>query len=177
MQQCATLGSTTQHGAISCKNRSQNGPGRSSEAPKIESKSVPGRSWDAPWHPRAFQKRPRSVQGRPRHVPEAPGECPKAPQDVKKCVREGLGACRGVQNRCQVKPGTEKIWFFVHGSFAKRCRNDHVPISVDFRFRCKVCEPLKVLRLLAKTKGRPSAVRVESCTRCNSKKVRKLINF
>ena len=175
MQQCATLGSTTQHGAISCKNRSQNGPGRSSEAPKIESKSVPGRSWDAPWHPRAFQKRPRSVQGRPRHVPEAPRECPKAPRDVKKGVREGLGACRGVQNRCQVMPGSENIRFFVHSSFEKQRWNDFVPILVHFRLRCKVCEPLKVLRLPAKTKGRPSAVRVQLRTRCNSKKPRRSI--
>ena len=120
---------------------------------------------------KTVQKRPRSVQGRPRHVPEAPGECPKAPPDVKKGVREGLGACRGVQNRCQVTPRSEKIKFFVHSSFEKQRWNDFVPILFHFRLRCKVCEPLKVLRLPAKTKGRPQ--RCESnCARDASPKNR-----
>jgi hypothetical protein len=46
-------------------------------------------------------------------------------------------------------------------------------ILVDFRSVGKVCEPLKVLRLPAKTRVRLSALQVESRTHCNLKKVRK----
>ena len=46
-------------------------------------------------------------------------------------------------------------------------------ILVDFRSVGKVCEPLKVLRLPAKTRVRLSALQVESRTHCNLEKVRK----
>ena len=47
-------------------------------------------------------------------------------------------------------------------------------ILVDFGSVGKVCEPLKVLRLPAKTRVRLSALQVESRTHCNLEKVRKL---
>ena len=46
-------------------------------------------------------------------------------------------------------------------------------ILVDFRSVGKVCEPLKVLRLPAKTRVRLSALQVESRTHFNLEKVRK----
>ena len=48
-------------------------------------------------------------------------------------------------------------------------------ILVDFRSVGKVCEPLKVLRLPAKTRVRLSALQVESRTHCNLEKERKSV--
>ena len=47
---------------------------------------------------------------------------------------------------------------------------DLASIFVVFRLCCKVGEPLKVLRLPAKTEVRPFALRVKSLARCNLEK-------
>ena len=61
----------------------------------------------------------------------------------------------------------------MRGAFAKHRRSDFSLIFFDLWFFCKVCEPLKVLRLLAKTEVRPFALRDESLAPCNLKKPRK----
>ena len=55
----------------------------------------------------------------------------------------------------------------------KHCWTNFLSILMDFRSVGKVCEPLKVLRLPAKTRVRLSALQVESRTHCNLEKVRK----
>ena len=87
---------------------------------------------------------------------------PKAFQDAKTITRERPGARRGDQNRRQIASGSEKTELFLRGAFAKHRWSDAPTIFDDFRLRCKVGEPLKVLRLLAKTKVRPLSLRVES---------------
>ena len=69
---------------------------------------------------------------------------------------------RGDQKPRQVASVSGKIDFFLHGSFAKHRRSNFLSILVDFCCVCKVCEPLKVLPLPAKTKVRHFALRVES---------------
>ena len=95
------------------------------------------------------------------------------PRDARKGALERLGARRGDQNRHQVASGSGKIEFSPRCAFAKHCRSDFSSIFVDFCFFCKVCEPLKVLHLSAKTEVRPFAMRVESLARCNLEKPRK----
>ena len=129
-----------------------------------------GPSWDAPWQPRAVRERLGSVLGRPRRGPGAPRESPKTLRDARKSVREHPGARRGDQNQPQVASGSEKIAFLSPGSCTKRHRSDFPSIFIDFCFLCEVREPSKVLRLPAKTKVRPLALRVESVARCNLKK-------
>ena len=158
---------------IGRENRSKIGPGRGSGTAKIESESARGGSRDALWHPRAFRRCPGSVFARPWHVPEGPGEAPKASRDIKKNVPEGSGACRGAQNRRRVAPRSEKNRFFACGSSVKHCRTGFSLILFDIRFVGKVCEPSKVLRLPAKTRVQPFALRVESCTHCNLERRRK----
>ena len=132
-----------------------------------------GPSWDAPWQPRAVRERLGSVLGRPRRGTGAPRESPKTLRDARKSVRECPGARRGDQNQPQVASGSEKIVFLSPGSCAKRHRSDCSSIFIDLCFLCEVCEPSKVLRLPAKTKVRPLALRVESVARCNLEKRRK----
>ena len=60
------------------QNRSKINAGRGAGAPKIESKSLPGPSRDAPWHPRASGRRLGSASGAPRGVPGAPRERPES---------------------------------------------------------------------------------------------------
>ena len=62
------------------ENRSKIDPGKGLEAPKIEGKSIPGRSRDTPWHPRASRRRLGSVSGASWGIPGAPWERPESPQ-------------------------------------------------------------------------------------------------
>ena len=127
--------------------------------------------------PRGAQERPggilgasQGVLGRPRRAPGAPGVFPRGPRDGQKDARECPGARRGDQNRRQVASGSKKIECFLHGAFAKHHRSDFLMTFFDFWFFCKVCEPLKVLPLPAKTEVRPFALRVESLARCKLEK-------
>ena len=148
------------------QNRLKIGPGTLSGHP-VASKSVP----------KASRERLGSVSGasreRPRRAAKASGGSPRVPRDARKGALERLGACRGDQNRHQVASGSGKIEFSLRCAFAKHCRSDFSSIFVDFCFFCKVCEPLKVLHLSAKTEVRPFALRVESLARCNLEKPRK----
>ena len=139
-------------------------------ASKIDSESVVGPSWDASWQPRAFRERLGSVSGHPRRVPGAPQEPPKAPRDVRKSAREHMRERRGDQNQRQVVSWSGKTKFLSRGSCAKQQPSHFSSIFWDFLLCCEVCEPLKVLRLLAKTKVRPFALRVKSLARCNLEK-------
>ena len=96
-------------------------------------------------------------------------------RDARKGALERLGARRGDQNRRQVASESGKIAFSACSAFAKHRRSAFLSIFVDFRFFGEVCEPLKVLRLPAKTEVRPFALRVESLARCNLEKPRKSI--
>ena len=57
-----------------------NNAGKGSVAPKIEPRSVPGRTREAPWCPRAFRERLGSTLGAPRGAPGVPRERPEGPQ-------------------------------------------------------------------------------------------------
>ena len=149
------------------ENRSKIGPGSSPGAPKIDTKSVPGPTRDAQWRSGTSRSRLGASRERPRRAPGAPGESPRAARDAQRGARERSGEGRGDQNRRRVASASEKIEFFSLGSFAKRRRTDFSTIFVSFGFFCKVCEPSKVLRLLAKTEGRPFALRVASLVRSN----------
>ena len=153
----------------SIQNRFWEAPGH----PKSTQKSVPGPSRDAPWRPRAYRERLGRVSGRPRRAPGASGELPKTARDAKTDVQDRPEARRGGQNRSQVASGDDKTEFFSRGALAKHRQNDFSSILVNFCFFCNVCEPLKVLRLPAKTEVRPFAQRVESLTRWNLGKGRK----
>ena len=157
------------------RNRSKIDLGRGSRAPKIESKLTPEPSEDTPWHPRAFQERLRSVLGRPRRAPGASRASAKTSRGARKSAQKHSGARRGNQNRRQVAPGSEKIMLSSPVSCAKLHRRDFSSILPCFWIFCKACEPLKVLRLPAKTKVRPFVPRVESLARCNLEKQRKLV--
>ena len=124
---------------------------------------------------KASPERLGSVPERPRRPPGAPGESPRATQDVRKGALESLDARRGEQNRRQVVSEIGKIAFSSCCAFAKHRQSDFSSIFVDFRFFGEVCEPLKVLRLPAKTEVRPFALRVESLARCNLEKPLKSI--
>ena len=113
------------------------------------------------------------VRGGPRRTAGASRGSPRVPRDARKGALERLGACRGDQNRHQVASGSGKIEFSLRCAFAKHCRSDFSSIFIDFCFFCKVCEPLKVLRLSTKTEVRPFALRVESLACCNLEKPRK----
>ena len=140
------------------ENRSKIGPGSSPGAPKIDLKSVPGPTRDAQWRSGTSRSRLGASRERPRRAPGAPGESPRTARDAQRGARERSGEGRGDQNRRRVASASEKIEFFSLGSFAKRRRTDFSTIFVSFWFFCKVCEPSKVLRLLAKTEVRPFAL-------------------
>merc|ERR1712025_935267 len=55
-------------------------------------------------------------------------------------------------------------------SFSRAAHSQSIAEAILHRFFCKVCEPLKVLRLPAKTEVRPFALRVELLARCNLEK-------
>ena len=125
--------------------------------------------------PKASAERLGSVPERPRCPPGVPGESPRASGDARKGTLERLGARQGDQNRRQVASESGKIEFSLCCAFAKHRRSNCLSFFVDFCCFCKVCEPLKVLRLLAKTEVRPFAFRVESLARCNLEKPLKSI--
>ena len=155
------------------KNRSKTGPGSGPRAPKIDLKSVPGPTRDAQWRSGTSRSRLGASRERPRRAPGAPGESPRTARDAQRGARERSGEGRGDQNRRRVASASEKIEFFSLGSFAKRHWTDFSTIFVSFWFFCKVCEPSKVLRLLAKTEVRPFALRVAPIARSNLEKRRK----
>ena len=112
--------------------------------------------------PKASPERLGSVPERPRRPPGVPGESPRATRDARKGALERLGACRGDQNRHRVASGSGKNELSSCSAFAKHRRSDFSWIFADCRCFGEVCEPLKVLRLPAKTEVRPFALRVES---------------
>ena len=101
------------------------------------------------------------------------GESPRTARDAQRGAQERSGEVRGDENRRRVASASEKIEFFSIGSFAQRRRTDFSTTFVSFGFFCKVCEPSKVLRLLAKTEVRPFALRVAPIARSNLEKRRK----
>ena len=125
--------------------------------------------------PKASAERLGSVPERPRCPPGVPGESPRASGDARKGTLERLGARQGDQNRRQVASESGKIEFSLCCAFAKHRRSNCLSFFVDFCCFCKVCEPLKVLRLPAKTEVRPFTLRVESLARCNLEKPLKSI--
>ena len=157
-----------------CENRPKIDPRRRPGAPKINSKSLPGPSQETSCRARASRRRLGSVSGASQSVPGrspgGPGESPRATRHARKFALERLGARRGDQNRRQVASEKGKIELSACSAFAKHRRSDFSSIFVNFRFFGEVCEPLKVLRLLAKTKVRPFALRVESLARCHLEK-------
>ena len=54
------------------------------------------------------------------------------------------------------------VELLARGSLAKRRPSNALSSFLDFAFFCRACEPSKALRMLAKTKVRPCAQRVES---------------
>ena len=87
-------GATSRRPATVARCQAQIGPGRGPGASKIESKSVPGRSRDAPWRPRASWKHHGSLSGASRDVPgvdqrhlgtpkRAPGSVPERAEAIK----------------------------------------------------------------------------------------------
>ena len=125
--------------------------------------------------PEASRERLGSVPERPRRDAGASRGSPRMSRDARKGALEPLGACRGDQNRHQFASGSGKIKFSPRCAFAKHCRSNFLSILVDFCVFCKVCEPLKVLHLSAKTEVQHFALRVESLTRCNLEKERKSV--
>ena len=98
-----------------CENRAKIGPGRGPGAPKIESKSVPGRSRDAPWRPRASWKHHGSFSGASRDVPGSPRERPGGHQRHPGTPKRAPGS---VQERAEAtkidaksRPGAKKSSF------------------------------------------------------------------
>ena len=120
-----------------------------------------------------FQERLWIVLGSPRRAPRVSFAPPKTPQGTRKSAREHLGAHQGEQNRCQVASGSENIKSFLRGWCVKRHQHDFSLIFNGFAVFCKRCDSLKVPRLLAKTKVRPCAQRVESPAPWHVKKQRK----
>ena len=143
------------------------------------------RPWDAKYltkiDPRTLSRRPAtlesvskasrdrlgSVSGHPRRAPGAPRSSPSAARDARKIARDHPEARRLDQNPRRVASENRKIEFFPCGAFAKRIRSDFLPSLVHFRVFRKVCDPSEVLRLPAKTEGRPIALRVASLARSN----------
>ena len=92
---------TSRRPATVARCRAQIGPGRGPGAPKIESKSVPGPSRDAPWRPRASRRHLGSVSGASWGVPGAPREHPGGhqghpgtPKSAPRSVRERAEATK-----------------------------------------------------------------------------------
>ena len=96
MQNCAIVCKSMQHRAVLCNralscnigsaNQLKLGPGRSSGMAEIESKSVPGGSWDAPWPksvPNASRERLSTSQERLESPQRRPGTAKKAPRTVR----------------------------------------------------------------------------------------------
>ena len=84
-------------------------------APKIDPKSILGRSRDASWRPRASRRRLRSVSGASRGVPGAPRECPGGHQGHPGTPKSAPGS---VQERAEATkidaksgPGAKKSSF------------------------------------------------------------------
>ena len=154
----------------SIENRSPETPRGTQNRLKIAPRTLSGHIVASKSVPKASRERLGSVLGRPRRAPGAPKESLRAPRNVRKGALEHSGAHWDDQNRRQVASGSGKIEFFLRGAFAKHRRSDFSSIFFDFWFFCKVCEPLKVLRLPAKTEVRPFALRVKSLTRCNLEK-------
>ena len=154
----------------STENRSPETPRGTQNRFKIAPGTLSGQPVACKSVPKASQERLGSVPERPRRAPGVPGGSPRAPCGARKGALERPGARRGDQNRRQVASGSGKIEFSSRCAFAKHRRSDCSSILDDFRFFCKVCEPLKVLHLSAKTEVRPFALRVESLARCNLEK-------
>ena len=151
--------------------------GTLAQAPKIESKSIQGPSWDAPWQSRASRERLGSISARHRHIMGAAAESAREPRDAKKDVQERPEARRGDQNRHQVASGSQKIKIVSRSLFAKHGQRDFLSNFVVFLGFGKVCKPSEVPRMPAKPKVWPFALRVESLVRCNLKKQRKSDRF
>ena len=138
-------------------------PGDTSGPPKStqnRSGTLSGHTMASKSVPKASRERLGSVPERPRHALGASGESPRVPPVARKGTLERLGARQGGQNRRQVASGSGKIEFSSRCAFAKHRRSDFSSIFVDSRFFRKVRNVCFVLRLPAKTEGRPFALRV-----------------
>ena len=127
--------------------------------------------------------RPLSANSLPKASQERLGTSPVRPRTAESCLSkpkkstwECSGSRQDAENRCRILSGRQHNRFFTRNSFAKQCRSEFSTISVDFGLIHQVCEPLKVLRLPAKTKVRPFVLRVRSRTHCNLEKQRKSIS-
>ena len=112
--------------------------------------------------------------GRLRRAPGTSRVSAKTSRGARKSAQKHSGARRGNQNRRRVAPGSKKIMLSSPVSCAKLHRRDFSSILPGFWIFCKACEPLKVLRLPAKTKVRPFVPRVELLARCYLEKQRKV---
>ena len=149
-------------------------------------KSDPNRSRDALRTPRDLQERLErilgtsrerlgSVSGSPRCTPRAPRESTKALRNARESTQDRPGARRSGQNRFQGKSGSERFEYFPCSMIENRFRCELSTISIDFWLSQKNGEPYEVPRLLAKTKVRLFAPRIDSLARCNLEKRRKSI--
>ena len=185
---CLSVHLTVESYAICWPARSRN---QSKITAKIDRKSMPG---EALGHPKSTQNRSRDplgthhgVQEHPEGVsgasweclgasPACPGSARGVPESAPGRQKERPGALGSVLRRLKSTPSRcreRKNRVFLARAFAKHRRSNFSSIFVNFRFFCKVCEPLKVLRLPAKTEVRPFALRVESLAYCNLEKTRK----
>lgn len=125
--------------------------------------------------PVACKSVPKASPERLGSVPECPESC-QGTRDARTGALERLGACRGDQNRHRVASESGKIEISSCSAFAKHRRSDFSSIFIDFRCFGEVCEPLKVLRMSAKTEVWPFALGVEWLERCNLEKLLKPIS-
>ena len=108
-------GATSRRLATVARCRAQIGPGRGLGAPKIESKSVPGRSRDAPWRPRASWKHHGSFSGASRDVPgslrERPGGDQRHPRMPKRTPGSVQERAEATKIDAKSRPGAKKSSF------------------------------------------------------------------
>ena len=157
-----------------CENRRENqtkiGPGRGPGASKIESKSVPGPSRDAPWRPRASRRHLGSVSGASWGVPGAPRERPGGHQGHPGTPKSAPGS---VQERAEAtkieaksRPGVKK------SSFVHATRLQRIVRAIFRRFWSNLglfansANPLKYCACQQKQRFRPS--RCESTRSCDA---------
>ena len=182
---CLSVRLTVENYAVRWPTRSRN---QSKIIARINRKSIPG---DASGHPKSTQNRSQDPLGTHRDVQECPegisgaswerlGASPARPGSAQGVLKGAPGRQKGRPGALGSTPRRPKSPPSLVRErnyrvfFARRVREaSSERFFVDFRFFCEVCEPLKVLRLLAKTEVRPFALRVESLARCNLAKPRK----
>ena len=126
-----------------------------------------------------IQERPAGVPASSEHVPGMSQDHPESPRRRPGTRKRPPGRVRERAETPKIiaepRPEMKKNNFFVRSLSMKHRWTIFLPILVDFQSVGKVCEPLKVPRLPAKTRVRPSALQVESRTHCTLEKERKLV--